>query len=75
MGPAPPNRNQECLFGDLEPHHACYCDNPKLRQLKCHHWWSSGGERRDTECKFFEPNPAFDGDLERACRPTGEREE
>lgn len=51
-----------CIYGDQCEGHACYC-NHKNAYRKCRNSWYYGEKNKDSECKFFKPNPYWiDGD-------------
>ena len=45
-----------CRFGDQCEGHACYCNHPDGPR-KCRKSWYYGGEERDQDCEYYEPNP------------------
>ncbi len=53
--------NQKCKFGNLVEGHAVYChsENPDAPR-KCRRTWYTGGEVKDEDCEFYEPNPNFE---------------
>jgi hypothetical protein len=51
-----------CLYGDQCEGHACYCNN-KNAYRKCRNSWYYGEKNKDSECKYYKPNPYWqDGD-------------
>lgn len=51
--------DQVCAFGHRVEGHAVYCHNSSWidSPRKCRRSWYTGGERRDTDCPGFLPNP------------------
>lgn len=50
--------NQSCKFGNLVEGHSVYChsENPDAPR-KCRRTWYTGGEDKDEDCPYYEPNP------------------
>ena len=50
--------NQKCKFGNLVEGHAVYCHSENQNApRKCRRTWYTGGEVKDEDCEFYEPNP------------------
>lgn len=52
--------NQKCIYGNLVDDHAVYChsENPDAPR-KCRRTWYTGGEVKDEDCPYYEPNPEY----------------
>jgi hypothetical protein len=48
--------DQECAYGNREPEHAVYCENPDSPYRKCRFGWYTAGEKPDRECPYFKKN-------------------